>query len=376
MRIGIFTQPLCTNYGCILQNYALQTVLKSLGHEPVTLEKTLLLPHLPFWRQPLAIIKRFLLHTILRKKDVLVPLHEWRYNKEIPIITKYTRDFVSKHIDCRELASLSEVKKNDYDAFVVGSDQVWRPSYNYQSMQEMYLTFTLDWDVKRIAYAASLGTDKWELSPEDTFFYAPYVKKFDAVSVREDSSIDLVKDHFGVKAVRVLDPTMLLSCDTYASLAQTQPKSPGALMIHILDMTEEKQIVANRIGKDFNISPFMVNQEFPETALFEPIEKRLQPPVEKWLRGIIDAEVIFTDSFHACVFSILFNKPFIAFCNMERGASRFLSLLKMFGLERLLIFRKEDYTSALIQSIDFEEVNRRLIKYRETSINFLREALC
>lgn len=375
MRIGIFTQPLCTNYGCILQNYALQMVLKSLGHEPVTLEKTLLLPHLPIWRQPLAIIKRFLLHNIMGKKDILVPFHEWKYNKDIPIVTKYTRTFVLSHIDIRELASLSEVKKNDYDAFVVGSDQVWRPSYNYQSMQEMYLTFTLDWNVKRIAYAASLGTDKWELSAEDTSFYMPYVKKFDAVSVREDSAMDLLKNNYGIEATHVLDPTMLLSSDIYISLAGTQPKSSGSLMVHILDMSEDKQRVVNRIGNDFGLSPFMVSQEFPETDLSVPVERRIQPPVEKWLRGIIDAEVVFSDSFHACVFSILFNKPFIAFCNMERGASRFQSLLKMFGLERLLIFRSDGYSSELIKNIDFIEVNRRLIKYREISMKFLSEAL-
>ena len=375
MKIGIFTQPLRTNYGGILQNYALQQVLKSLGHTPTTLEKSLRLAPLPLWRQPLAIFKRFFLHTILHNKNVLPPFYEWRYNKDLPIVSQYTRGFVQRNIACRRYTSVAEIAPSDYDAYIVGSDQVWRPSYNYQSLQEMYLTFTKDWQVKRIAYSASLGTDQWEFSPSDTAYYAPFVRQFDAISVREQSAIELVEHYFGAKAVHVLDPTLLISRDIYVALAQSQPKSKGTLMVHILDSTEEKRETADTISKDFHLNPFSVSQQFPEANLSVSVEKRIQPPVEQWLRGFLDAEVVFTDSFHACVFAIIFNKPFIAFCNVERGVSRFQSLLKMFGLERLLVFTKSDYSPSLIENVDFEDVNHRLEMWRRTSLSFLKEAL-
>ena len=375
MKIGIFTQPLCTNYGAILQNYALQQVLKSLGHDPVTLEKTLRVAPLPLWRQPLATLKRFCLNTVMHDKSVLAPFFEWRYNRSLPVVTQHTRGFMSKYVTTREYTTVADIAPEDYDAFIVGSDQVWRPSYNFQSMQEMYLTFTQGWQVKRIAYAASLGTDRWELSPSDTAYYAPFVRQFDAVSVREQSATGLVERYFGARAVHVLDPTMLLSRDVYAALAQSQPKSPGSLMVHILDATEEKQQVAAAISKDFHLQPFSVSQQYPETDLSVSVKKRIQPPVEQWLRGIMDAEVVFTDSFHASVFAILFNKPLIAFCNLERGASRFQSLLNMFGLEHSLIFSKSEYAADIIRNTDFSEVNQRLESWRQRSMDFLTKAL-
>lgn len=375
MKIGIFTQPLLTNYGCILQNYAMQRVLCSLGHDTVTIEKPKTLQYLSFWRMPLAIVKRALCHYLLRDKKSLVPLYEWSYNRDLPVVCQYTWEFVSNYITTRKIDTLSEISQTDYDAFIVGSDQVWRFSYNRDTRAEVYLTFTSGWKVKRIAYAASLGVDKWEMSSHETDYYKPFVQNFDAVSVRESSSVDLLSTYMNVKAIHVLDPTMLLSRSIYVSLAKSQSPSDGTLMVHVLDTTDEKTAIANTISRDMGLRPFAVSQEYSESNLAVPREKRIQPPVEKWLRGFMDAEVVFTDSFHACVFSILFNKPFVVYCNAERGAARFESLLDIFGLKHLMVFRAEDYSVELLKSIDFEEVNRRLEMWRNLSIDFLRKAL-
>lgn len=375
MRIGIFTQPLTTNYGGILQNYALHTVLRTLGHDPITLERPIKIPQQPLWRIPLSTAKRTFKHYIVHDRSSFPPLFEWRVNRALPTITCHTRKFVAEHIATRMIKSSAEILPTDFEAFVVGSDQVWRPKYNTGILSDMYLTFSSGWDVKRIAYAASFGTDSWELSPTDTEYYKPFAEHFDAISVRESTAVDLIANHYGTKAVQVLDPTMLLTRDIYTAIAQKMPPSSGNLMVHILDATDEKSAVAKRIEQDFSLRPFSVCQEYSEYEVSKPISKRIQPPVEQWLRGFMDAEAVFTDSFHACVFAILFNKPLIVFCNKERGASRFKSLLTMVGLEQSLITSKEDYAANMFRNIDFDKVNQRIEQWRDFSMDFLRKAL-
>ena len=103
------------------------------------------------------------------------------------------------------------------------------------------------------------------------------------------------------------------------------------------------------------------------------------PTVEEWLKGFHDAEFVFTDSFHGCVFSIIFNKPFIAFGNEGRGMARFYSLLKMFGLDELLITSLDQFTPELvdraISRFSDNSIQQRLNELRKESYEFLKSAL-
>ena len=106
------------------------------------------------------------------------------------------------------------------------------------------------------------------------------------------------------------------------------------------------------------------------------INKCVFPKIEQWVRGFMDAEFVITDSFHGTAFSILFNKPFISIVNESRGASRFYSLLKTFGLENRAITEEGPIDLSFIrENIDFVEVNRILNEEREKSWSFLKEAL-
>ena len=104
-----------------------------------------------------------------------------------------------------------------------------------------------------------------------------------------------------------------------------------------------------------------------------PLAERIQPPVEQWLRGFMDAEFVVTDSFHACVFSILFGKPFIAIGNAGRGLSRFTSLLGMLGLESRLAAASPASTPT--GDIDWPAVSRRLAAGREEATAFLTKSI-
>ena len=117
------------------------------------------------------------------------------------------------------------------------------------------------------------------------------------------------------------------------------------------------------------MTPFYVNSRYEEFGA--PLEERIQQPVEKWLRAFYDAEFVITDSFHACVFSIIFNKPFIVYGNKERGYARFDSLLKIFGLEERIATSLNDIDKIINKPIDWNNVNSIHTEWKENSISFL-----
>lgn len=120
------------------------------------------------------------------------------------------------------------------------------------------------------------------------------------------------------------------------------------------------------------LNAFHANSEVNNLGL--PLNERIQPPLERWLRGFYDADFVVTDSFHACVFSIIFHVPFVAIGNKERGMSRFQSLLSLVNLEERLL--DENATVDDIQSlkdIDWDKVDELLQKQREISMSFLSQ---
>lgn len=377
MKIGILTQPLRTNYGGLLQNYALQQVLIRTGHEVETID----------WKHLGAGWLRVCLSRV--KWSLLPAKMSHKYSptgKEIAIIRQKTNNFINTYIQHTPpvhsldgFARQSEI--GQYDGYVVGSDQCWRPRYN-SFMPAMFLSFVRNENVKRIAYAASFGTDTWEFTPEMTSLCAPLAQKFDLVTVREDSGVKLCKEYLGVDATHVLDPTMLLTREDYIRLieAEKEPQSDGTLFNYILDPNETKTAFINRVAKGMKLKPFQVLPKYQkETRTKADVKNRIEdcvyPGVATWLRAFMDAEMTIVDSFHGMVFSILFNKPFWVIGNAKRGLSRFSSLLKILDLEDRLLDVSEleevDYT----RQIDWERVNRLLEQKRAESKNLLLNTL-
>lgn len=366
MKIGILTIPLHTNYGGILQVYALQTVLKRLGHEVIVIDKSPY-KYLKTFRKPFAYTKRFVMKFMF-KKDIRIRSEEY-HNEIYSVVSQYIQPFIDNNIQRVEIDDLKILKEKDFDAIVVGSDQIWRPKY-YPKVENAYLDFTEKWNIKRITYAASFGTDKWEYSKKQTKRCGKLLKKFDAVSVREDSAIKLCNDYYDVNATQMLDPTMLLEVKDYIEIFEKSnvPKSKGTLLDYILDETDEIRSLIDKIAKRKGLIPFKVNSMVEDVNA--PLEERIQPPVDQWLRGFYDAEFVVTDSFHACVFSILFNKPFIVVGNMERGLARFESFLKMFELEDRMITDLTNFDVSQMKSFKVE-----ISEKRKEAIYFLKKNL-
>ena len=378
MKIGILTQPLHNNYGGLLQNYALQQVLIRAGHEVETLDqqnKEYNRLHVYLYRQ-----KMRLLHILLPNKYSKV-----RYqpnDDEQVIIRQHTNHFINTYINCSSsIHSFEDFKSvaqsRQYDAYVVGSDQCWRPCYN-QFLSSMFLDFVKDKQVKRIAYAASFGTDQWELTQEQTAIASPLVQKFDLVTVREDSGVKLCKDYLGVDAIHVLDPTMLLTKEDYIWLIEQEkdPVSAGNLFNYILDPDAKKSAFIQRVAEEKGLKPFQVLPKYQqETRTKKNIKNNIEdcvfPGVTTWLRAFMDAEMTIVDSFHGMVFSIILNKPFWVIGNAHRGMTRFTSLLKIFKLENRLIDVDSLNDVDINEPIDWQNVNVILQQKREQSTQLL-----
>ncbi|MCF0048438.1 polysaccharide pyruvyl transferase family protein [Dyadobacter sp. LJ53] len=364
MRIGILTLPLHNNYGGILQAYALMTSLKKQGHEVWLIKYD---PNKPFssWKMPIAIAKRMLLKYILGKEIVILK------EKKVRRDNQSIQEFIDQHIQPQthklyESHTLHELGRYNFDACIVGSDQVWREKYNPKSITNYFFDFISSNNTKKISYAASFGVDSWDYDRDTTEKLKVLAEKFDALSVREDSGVRLCKEFLNIDAELVLDPTMLLDKSDYEQLATSKLSGQKNLLTYILDETTQKKAIIEAIsdsGKFNTVSIGHSKQDVPN------------PSIINWLEGFSSAQFVVTDSFHGCVFSIIFNIPFIVIGNDERGLARFNSLLRLFTLENRLVTNENNLKLIASEQIDWNAVNAILIAQKAKALTFLNNAL-
>lgn len=332
MKIGILTQPLLNNYGGTLQNYALQFVLRKLGHEPVTIDYN---PKSSVLRYLLSCMKTIIYFFIpsKRRSFSVHPRRKYRNSK----FERFTRENITLTKMVGHPTD-SIIKSYGIKAIIVGSDQVWRPKYNHH-LQDMFLSFVRNPKINKLSYASSFGTDNWEFSDAQTVMILPFIKKFSAVSVRELSAVRMCKQYLGVDAIQVLDPTLLLDVSEYMKICRMIPQEDkDFIFAYILDMTIDKKEVIEKAGKELGIP-----------IQYHTAETKAELSVEEWIAKFRDTSYIITDSFHGTVFSIIFGKPFKSLFNENRGTSRFESLLNLYNSG--MIEKKK------IESIDFLKKN-------------------
>jgi hypothetical protein len=378
MKIGIITLPFNSNYGGLLQAFALQTVLKQMGHEVWSVNRRNRI--MPFKFKVLSSTNRLIKSVISGKMGVI---RSWATAKEELVIDQHTNRFLSENIQTTDFLKsekdFEKLSRYKFDAYVVGSDQVWRPKYSPR-LANHFLGF-IDGTVnpKRISYAASFGVDNWEFTPEQTDECRKLLAKFNAVSVREDSAVKLCKQNFGIDATQVLDPTLLVSKEEYIRLVEKDkiPGCNGSLLTYVLDKSPDKQEFIKKIILETGLTEVSI---MPKSLFRDAGRKKISdciyPPVTAWLRGFMDAEYVVTDSFHGMAFAIIFNKPFLALGNTKRGMTRFSSLVKLFGLEdRIILSADSHLTEKLYSPIDFHHVNEILKTKQLEAYKFLSDSL-
>lgn len=360
MKIGIVTQPLKYNYGGVLQNFALQQTLISYGHEVITIDQKEKILFKYYIVNLLSAIKTLVYKAIGRGQNRYFPETGFVKRKRGKKITQFVEQNIIKSEPLSKDKAFSEyIKYGHFDVIVVGSDQVWRPRFN-RNIKSNFLEGCETLNIRRIAYAASFGVDNWEFNPEETAACRELIQKFDFVGVREVSGVNLCKKFLGYdNAQLVLDPTLLHKKEFYLKLIKdsVNPKAPY-LLTYILNKSAITEMTIQYITK---------NKKLPVLTVAH--EHREYPSIEEWLCGFASAEFVVCDSFHAVVFSIIFNKEFIVVGNVERGLTRFQSVLKLFGLENRLITDINQLKN--IGSIEWDDVNDRLGNMREYSISWL-----
>lgn len=365
-KIGILSLPFHRNYGGILQSYALYRVIHNLGYSPCLLNRDIV-NHVSKKEWLINLMHNFSSFVGIKKQPTSYQI----LRESLSSMLSFVEQNIPNRLNFFKFKTLENI---NFDAVIVGSDQVWRKGYTPDT-KLYFFDFLKNNNIIRIAYAASFGVDTWQFDTNETSELKALAQKFVSISVREDSAVELCKKYLEVPAQQVLDPTLLLSKKDYEEVVnvESSSSSKAKLLLFNLSNNDFKNQVSHKIAEllnadvvDFNL-PVYTDYFLSEVYHFKGIET--------WLEAFATTDFVLTDSFHGTAFAINFNKPFIAFGSKERGQARFLSLLKMFGLENRLVDNLEDAIRVCNEPIDWNDVNTRLAQYRKDSLDYLKNAL-
>lgn len=375
MKIGILTHPLETNYGGLLQAYALQHVLRGLGHNAITIDRHNPHKYNNIFHHLLGFLKRCYVYY-LKGGNCTIAWDPFLTDEEYYIISRKMKSFVDKNICVTKRIYSSELPSIEaeyrFDAYVVGSDQVWLPSYCPNS----FLDFVKREDVIRITYAASCGKVSFANNPKLARKCSELAKKFKAISVREDVLLNLCRDYLSVNAVQVLDPTLLLHKEDYLALIGNRNDSRDLIFAYILDPSFNKNEIIKNLSELTGMPVKNGNVEHYYTKGCEyKIEDCVFPSVEDWLDSLNRAAFVITDSFHGAALSIVFNKQFAVIANIKRGIERFKSLFTQLDINDRFVESIVDIKPLFKTTIDYTKINQKLDILRKESISFLTNNL-
>lgn len=268
------------------------------------------------------------------------------------------------------------------ETFVVGSDQLFQSTL-YLALGEFAALDWVDDRKPKIAYAASFGHASVWGEPDVLAELSLRLRRFDAFSVRENDAVDIAKRQFGVDAVQVLDPVFLCDVSVWEKMARCGYKPPSDFVCsYMLDPTCDKGKIISVIRRSLSLGAVTFSEFRAEYDYTEPLgDNNIQDlQTEERLCCFVNSRFVVTDSFHGMCFAIIFRKPFIAVLNNKRGASRFLSLLGLLGLEHRLVREENGMDLSAIpalcrEAVDYKKVYGILIPEIARSRAWLFDAL-
>jgi len=382
--IGIITLQNGNNYGAMLQIYALSKHLKSLGHDvfivdyDMTRDKSGILNYL---KHPLSLLQKILYKKMLTIRFFLKQRQDREGNKTEKLFDVIFDDFRKNHLNITSsLYNYQKLTNNcpKADVFICGSDQVWAADFFFSS--PAFLLGFVPNNVKKISYAPSFG--KNSLEPYLQKIFNHYLRRFDAISVREKSGVDIIKNVSELDATQVLDPTLLLSKNDYAEIIDYS-LVPNKSYIFVYKLSQDYKLshwmseTIKSISERENLAVLSVSTN----CLWSSNEENLYPTPGQLLGLIEKSSISITNSFHGTVFSIILEKKFLSFPRdifKNKQNLRMIDLLSSLKINDLycppfmpieLIYKKLDYISS------HQDINNRLNKFRSISVSFLRDAL-
>lgn len=354
-KIGIITIYDNNNYGNRLQNYATQEILKKNGALVKTIKNDILTNN----KQNKA-IKNIV--RLLKLYLIILKIHLKSFIKKDNRL-KHFKEF-NKNIQFNEIY-FNFLKKEKYDYFIIGSDQVWNPTF--ARLSDFDLAKFTD-NKNKISFAASFGIS--ELPEEYKEKTQKALKEFKAISVREDTGKNIIEKLTNRKDIEVLlDPTMLLTVEEWDKVAKKpkQLKTDRYILNYFLgELSEERKKEINRIASENQCEVINIldnNSPFYQTGPSEFLY------LEK------NAFLICTDSFHSSVFAILYNRPFIVFKREDKNMSmnsRIETLINKLKLENREFLGR--ITNENLQH-NYSKAYEILEKEKEKSLIFLKNAL-
>lgn len=302
----------------------------------------------------------------------------------------HSRQFALKHYNISRRYLVKDLKQlNNYaDTFVMGSDQIWNRGVNRHLGMTFYLNFVDD-TKKKISYAASFGHGTDFASAADRVTISQLLDRFDGISVRETSAVDMCKEFYNADAVRVLDPVFAADREIFDELTE-EVKEPvlspddNYLTAYILDPSDEKRDAVKYACERLGLKPLIMldgnsrsYEEDKKKIYFEGCTFVEGLNVEKWLHYIKNSKFVLTDSCHGASFAIIFGRELIAISNPRRGKLRFDSLMSLFDITNRLVEDGADIldNDKLFAPMDYDNINAILKSEKERSVNWLREKL-
>jgi hypothetical protein len=261
-------------------------------------------------------------------------------------------------------------EKFDYDAIIVGSDQVW----NLQShiVEPIFFLDFVGENIRRISFSSSFGTSQIpeKLKNEVGLLF----KKFDFISVREKDGVDIIFESSGCKATHVLDPTLLLSPSDWLTIQRPISKYNEFILIYGLDSSKDSQEIIDKLKLKINLP--VVFLSFGVITKLKVDEKIIDAGPKEFIYLFNKATFICTNSFHGVCFSINFRKSFFSIKHPTRN-SRMESLLGLLDLGNRQISCSKDidtFQESNLQ-IDYSDKSDTMNIGIESSLNFLKQAL-
>ena len=353
MKIATLTYQRHDNYGAMLQCYALQKKIQDFGAETQVIDYVCKVSEKPFSFRALKSkgIKKYIsgcvgaITRIPRKK---------RFNLFRKQYLKMTKPYTEKNI--------SQIGAT-YDGYIVGSDNVWNSDIT--GMDERYfLSFVAD-KRKRTSYAASFGNSK--INPLFRERYSELLSEFSIITSREKTGAKLVKELTGNNASVVCDPTLLLTSEDWSSIA-IKPKTKYKYLL-AYQMVPSKAFVkfVNQVAKSKGLKIVFV--PFPYGLSRCKTQMKIGPL--EWLGLFQNADFIVTDSFHGCVFSVIFQKEFAV--RISQLGERIENLLSILDIKGRVVNSNNDIQNML--PIDYGAVKNRLSVFQKESEEQLKQML-
>ena len=342
------------NYGTYLQAYALQQILRKLGHENHIIYDSYFAKYVP---DKIPFFKR----VIQFIKFIVIGKHHYTHFR--------FKLFEKQYLSIEYNVTVTDGLGDKYDVFICGSDQIWSPYLDFEPFY--FLGFKAK---KKIAYAPSIGTDKF--TKQFISRALPLIKDFDFISTREKVISDSLSMLIGRDVETVVDPTLLLLKADWMKLIKCVNMN-HYLLCYFLTPNEWYINIAKDYSKKKKLK-LVVFSICPKCEMYADTIIYAGP--KEFLSYIMSADMIFTDSFHASIFSLIFQKSFVAFKRFEDGKdndqnSRFYNLFDELGIKDHFVEINNVEKVYSVHTIDWNSVNNQIEILRRKSISYLKKAL-